>query len=118
MRDRRIMNTRKITVVAALAVATTTFGAGPVEAASDELSGVVVWDLSRTKCTNHDYLDVYTSPPAVFTGSLQGCLYGKIDAFKENGPPSGVYLEQGHEVFVGSLNGGTPGTFATTYKFE
>ena len=38
------MNTRRITVLAALAVATTTFGAGRVEAASVQLSGVAVYD--------------------------------------------------------------------------
>ena len=35
-----------------------------------------------------------------------------------NGRPSGVYLETGEEVFVGTLNDGPEGTFATTYKFE
>ena len=29
-----------------------------------------------------------------------------------------MYLESGEEVFVGSVNGGPVGTFATTYKFE
>ena len=37
---------------------------------------------------------------------------------KDNGAPSGIYLESGREVFVGSLNGGPTGLFATTYKFE
>ena len=32
--------------------------------------------------------------------------------------PSGVYIESGEEVFVGSLDGGQDGTFSTTYKFE
>lgn len=29
-----------------------------------------------------------------------------------------MYLETGEEVFVGSLDGGSEGTFATTYTFE
>ena len=50
------------------------------------------------------------------SGSLDGCLYTKVITPKET--PSGVYLESGEEVFVGSLDGGPVGTFATTYKFE
>ena len=50
------------------------------------------------------------------TGSLEGCLYtGAVDS--QLGP-SGVYIETGHEVFVGSLNGGKPGTFTTNYRFQ
>ena len=29
-----------------------------------------------------------------------------------------MYIESGEEIFVGSLNGVTVGTFSTTYKFE
>ena len=50
------------------------------------------------------------------TGSLEGCLYTKVITSKAT--PGGVYLESGEEVFVGSLDGGPVGTFATTYKFE
>src|SRR4051794_30515626 len=113
------MNTRKITVLATLAVATTTFGAGRIEAASVDLSGVAVYDSSRTTChAPPDGYQDYSNPPILFTGSLEGCLYFKIDASQDNGAPSGVYLEQGREVFVGSLNGGPHGLFSTTYKFE
>jgi Protein of unknown function (DUF3224) len=52
----------------------------------------------------------------VMTGSLEGCWYTKILTFKQT--PSGVYLESGEELFVGSLNGGHQGSFTTTYKFE
>jgi len=52
------------------------------------------------------------------TGSLVGCWYTKIDTATDHGAPSGVYHETGREVFVGSLNGGPVGTFATNYKFE
>jgi len=51
-------------------------------------------------------------------GSLNGCWYTNIEKTKDNGAPSGVYIESGEEVFVGSLNGGLEGTFATTYQFE
>jgi hypothetical protein len=32
--------------------------------------------------------------------------------------PSGVYQERGEEVFVGSFEGGSEGTFTTTYNFS
>ena len=43
------------------------------------------------------------------TGSLDGCWYTNVETAKDNGAPSGVYLETGREVFVGSLNGGPEG---------
>jgi hypothetical protein len=51
------------------------------------------------------------------TGSLEGCWYTKVVTARDNGSPSGVYQERGEEVFVGSLDGGPEGTFATTYTF-
>ena len=51
------------------------------------------------------------------TGSLEGCCYTKVATARDNGTPSGVYQERGEEVFVGSLDGGPEGMFATTYKF-
>jgi hypothetical protein len=50
------------------------------------------------------------------TGSLEGCLYTKVITSKST--PGGVYLESGEGVFIGTLDGGPAGTFATTYKFE
>ena len=64
------------------------------------------------------------SPPAGFTsypglrltGSLDGCLYtGVVDT---KFTPSGGWIETGHEMFVGSLNGGATGTFTTDYRFQ
>ena len=116
------MHTRKITILAALAVATTTFGAGRHQ---DGISPVCRRGRLRqppsTTCLARPptgYEDYTNTPPIVFTGSLEGCLYFKIDASTNNGAPSGVSLEQGREVFVGSLNAIDPGLFTTTYKFE
>jgi hypothetical protein len=50
------------------------------------------------------------------TGSLDGCWYTNILTSRQIS--SGVYLETGQELFVGSLNGGAAGTFGTTYRFE
>ncbi|MFY0540469.1 hypothetical protein [Nannocystis pusilla] len=53
----------------------------------------------------------------MISGDLEGCWYTKIDDFTDNGPPSGVYLETGRELFIGELDG-EPIQFTTTYKFE
>jgi hypothetical protein len=57
-------------------------------------------------------------PPIALTGSLEGCWYTDVQWSKDLGAPSGVYLETGREVFVGSINDGPVGTFTTTYRFE
>jgi len=62
------------------------------------------------------YEDFTSYDGLALSGSLQGCWYTKVESSKET--PSGVYLESGEEVFVGSVDGGAVGTFATTYKFE
>lgn len=60
--------------------------------------------------------DFDSYPGLLMSGSLDGCLYTKIITSKKT--PSGIYLESGEEVFVGSLDGGPVGTFTTTYKFQ
>jgi hypothetical protein len=62
------------------------------------------------------FADFTSYDPIRMKGSLDGCWYTKILNFEQK--PSGVYLESGEEVFVGSLNGGPQGIFTTTYKFE
>src|SRR4051812_18046852 len=62
------------------------------------------------------YADFTSYAPLVLRGSLAGCWYTKIETARQL--PSGVYLETGEEVFVGTLNGGPAGMFATTYRFE
>jgi hypothetical protein len=59
----------------------------------------------------------FTSYPGLrLTGSLEGCLYtGVVDARQT---PSGGWIETGHEMFIGSLNGGATGTFTTNYRFQ
>ena len=85
-----------------------------------QISGRAVYDVSGSICSGppSGYADFVDYPPLVLSGSLQGCWYTKVDTFKNNGAPSGIYLETGREVFVGSLNGGPIGVFATGYKFE
>jgi hypothetical protein len=94
----------------------------PASAATNQISGVAVYDTTPPSvCLDPPppgYEDFTSYPPQVITGDLDGCWYTKVESTKDNGAPSGVYLESGEEVFVGSLNGGPVGTFATTYKFE
>jgi hypothetical protein len=91
--------------------------AAPANAAADQISGTAFLDTAGPtgECPAEpaSYQDY---PAIVMTGSLDGCWYTNILTQKET--PSGVYLESGEELFVGSLNGGPQGTFTTTYKFE
>jgi hypothetical protein len=90
----------------------------PASAATTQISGVGVFDSSgECGLPPSGYAD-FTDFTMVMTGDLDGCWYTNIETSIDKGAPSGVYLETGEEVFVGSLNGGPEGTFATTYKFE
>jgi hypothetical protein len=50
------------------------------------------------------------------TGDLQGCHYVFVETF--DCTPSGIYIETGTELYVGSGSEGDNGTFRTTYQFE
>jgi hypothetical protein len=84
--------------------------------AATQLSGGANYDAAQCPSPPAGYGDFTSYPGLAMTGSLEGCLYAKVTASKET--PAGVYLESGEEVFIGSLDGGPVGTFATTYKFE
>ena len=81
-----------------------------------QISGTAVYDGSTCPAPPSGYEDFDSYPGLLLSGSLQGCWYTKVETSRTT--PSGVYLESGREVFVGSLNGGDSGVFATTYKFE
>jgi hypothetical protein len=88
--------------------------AAPASASMVQISGVGVFDTGCPAApVGYDSL-----APIVMSGSLTGCWYTKIESSKDNGAPSGVYLETGREIFIGSLNGGPGGQFGTTYRFE
>jgi hypothetical protein len=80
------------------------------------LSGDAYYDATQCPAPPPGYEDFTSYPGLVMTGSLEGCLYTKVITSKST--PGGVYLESGEEVFIGTLDGGPAGTFATTYKFE
>jgi hypothetical protein len=85
-------------------------------AATNRLSGTAFYDATQCPGPPAGYEDFTSYPGLVMTGSLQGCLYTKVETTKDT--PGGVYLESGEEVFVGSLDGGPLGSFATTYRLE
>ena len=90
----------------------------PASAATNQISGVAVFDKPPGVCPPPPVPVGYRDFTQVMTGSLEGCWYTHILTTHDNGAPSGVYIESGEEIFVGSLNGGPDGTFTTTYQFE
>ena len=111
---------QRLGLLAVLFIGLVMTGSAPASARSNQISGVAVFDLSGSSCTGPPagYSDFVSYPPLLLSGSLEGCWYTKVDAVHDNGAPSGVYIETGREVFVGSLEGGPVGVFATTYQFE
>jgi hypothetical protein len=111
-------NLRRLGILAATVIGLTIVGSAPVSATSTQFSGVAAFSGTCPANPPAGYDDFVSYPPLVMSGALEGCWYTKVDTFKDNGAPSGIYLETGREVFVGSLNGGPDGVFATAYKFE
>ena len=111
---------QRLGLLAVLFIGLMMAGSAPASARSNQISGVAVFDFSGTSCTGPpaEYADFVSYPPLLMSGSLEGCWYTRVDTVKDNGAPSGVYLETGREVFVGSLDGGPVGVFVTTYRFE
>lgn len=87
-----------------------------IASAANQISGNAYFDGAQCPAPPPGYADFTSYPGIVMEGSLEGCWYTKVLTSKET--PSGVYLETGQEVFVGTLDNGPVGTFSTTYKFE
>jgi hypothetical protein len=87
----------------------------PTTAGTTQLSSVGVFNDTCQPPVGSPPANVGDYPPIDLTGSLDGCWYTYVSASKLN--PSGTYIEQGTELFVGCLNGTTCGTFETTYTF-
>jgi hypothetical protein len=111
---------QRLGLLAVLFIGWTMAGSALASASSNQISGVAVFDLSGATCEGPpvEYADFVSYPPLLLSGSLEGCWYTRVDSVKDNGAPSGVYLETGREVFVGRLDGGPVGVFVTTYRFE
>ncbi len=90
--------------------------AAPAQARSSQIDGTAFFDSAPGVSCPAPPSDYDSYPALVMQGSLEGCWYTHIEqARTTNG---NVYLEQGRELFVGSLNGGPEGSFTTTYRFE
>jgi hypothetical protein len=100
------------TVVAALVFAAL---ATPASAGTTLVSGSSVFNNACAAPVGDVPGSIGDYPPIDFSGSLDGCWYTYVSASMFN--PSGTYVEQGTELFVGCLNGTTCGTFETTYTF-
>ena len=86
-------------------------------AGTTQISGSGFYDVTGSECgTPPARFADFT--PLVLTGDLEGCLYTDILTSTDRGAPSGIYIETGREMIVASLNGGSVGTFETTYRFE
>ena len=110
-------------VAAAVALAATLHvaPAGAVQAAASTVEGVGAFNaIDGFTCPEElpGYPEFTSYDPIALAGSLRGCWYTNVDESTVVSRPSGVYYEEGKEIFVGSVNGGPVGTFTTTYKFE
>lgn len=89
--------------------------ATPASAGTTLVSGTSVFNTECQAPVGGVPGDTGDYPAIDFSGSLHGCWYTYVSASQFN--PSGTYLEQGTELFVGCLNGTTCGTFETVYTF-
>lgn len=89
--------------------------AEPASAGTTQVSGVAVFNDDCQSPVGSPPADPGDYPPLDLSGSLDGCWYTYVSASRFN--PSGTYVEQGTEIFVGCLDGTTCGTFETTYTF-
>ena len=107
---------KRLALLVILVMTALTLSPATASAAANKVSGTAYYDAEVCPAPPEGYEDFISYPGFVIEGSLEGCLYTKVLDTKET--PSGVYQEIGEEVFVGSLDGGPVGTFATTYRFE
>ena len=117
------MNTRKITVLAALAVATTTFGTGRRRGGICPVLGAWPSTTVPIRCALRHRRSATRTTPAPTRRSRspaasRGACTSRSTRSRTSAHQATYNLEQGREVFVGSLNGGATGLFTTTYKFE
>ena len=84
-------------------------------AGTTRVSGIGVFNTECEAPVGSPPDDLGDYPPIDLTGSLNGCWYTYVSKSQFN--PSGTYLEQGTETFVGCLNGLACGTFETIYTF-
>jgi hypothetical protein len=84
-------------------------------AGTTQVSGFGVFNPGCVPPAGSPPADLGSYDPIDLTGSLSGCWYTYVSTSQFN--PSGTYVEQGTETFVGCLNGLACGTFETVYTF-
>lgn len=87
----------------------------PAQAGTAQVGGVGVFNAACQPPVGSPPTNSGDYPPIDMSGSLDGCWYTYVSASRFN--PSGTYIEQGTEIFVGCLDGTSCGTFETTYTF-
>ena len=87
----------------------------PASKGATLVSGIGVFNTECQPPVGSPPDDLGDYPAIDLTGSLNGCWYTYVSKSQFN--PSGTYLEQGTEIFVGCLNGLACGTFETIYTF-
>jgi hypothetical protein len=87
----------------------------PSTAGTTQVSGVGVFNDGCQPPVGSPPVNLGDYPPIAMSGSLVGCWYTYVSASRLN--PSGTYIEQGTELFVGCLDGTSCGTFETVYTF-
>ena len=108
----RAMTLTAVVVASVLAILTIPASA----AGTTQVSGIGVFDSECQPPAGSPPGDLGDYPPIHLSdGGLEGCWYTYVSASQFN--PSGTYIEQGTEIFVGCLNGTACGTFETTYTF-
>jgi hypothetical protein len=118
-RLQRLALSTVLLVLPLLGVSAPAQAAGPADAAGGQVDGPASYQAADGPCEGPPAgYEGFTSYPAlVMEGDLDGCLYTLVEDSRGT-PTDGVYVEYGQEVFVGTLYGGEPGTFATTYRFQ
>jgi hypothetical protein len=111
---KRLHTARHFTCTAAVAASVLAVLAMPASAGTTQVSGIAVFNDECQPPVGSPPSDPGDYPPIELSGPLVGCWYTYVSASQFN--PSGTYIEQGTEIFVGCLNGSC-GTFETTYTF-
>ena len=105
---------RATTFTAAVVASVFAVLAMPTNAGTTQVSGIGVFNNACQPPVGSPPANPGDYPPINLSGSLVGCWYTYVSASRIN--PSGTYIEQGSEIFVG-CQGTACGTFETTYTF-
>lgn len=106
---------RRVFLSAAVAASLFALLATPASAGTALVSGNSVFNTACQAPVGDVPANLGDYPAIDFSGNLVGCWYTYVATSRFN--PSGTYVEQGTELFVGCLNGSACGTFETVYTF-